>query len=229
MEKFLRSNNLARIIAVFIAVILWLFVTGDKITRTTPTRISFEVPLQVEGLAQDHIVTDMPSTVDIMLEGLPEYFVDLTLEEIYVFVDLNGLDAGNHLIRVQDRPPRGLSTVLLEPEQVRVSIESYISEDFELEVELIGEPVSGWNLANYSITPETVLIGAPESVFEKVARMVLLVDITGMRLIESIELTPVAYNEEGSRVNGLVIDPSLITVRLEFERIVEPEPVENGE
>ncbi|MBW6462764.1 MAG: YbbR-like domain-containing protein [Dethiobacteria bacterium] len=229
MEKFLRSNNLARVIAILLALILWLFVTGDKITRTTPTRITFEVPLQVEGLAQDHIITDMQSTVDIMLEGLPEYFVDLTLEEIYVFVDLNGLDAGNHLIRVQDRPPRGLGTVLLEPEQVRVSIESYISEDFELEIELIGEAADGWNLTEYSLEPDTVFIGAPESVFEKVARMVLLIDITGMRLIESIELTPVAYDEEGNRVNGLVIDPSLITVRLEFERIVEPEPLENGE
>ncbi len=229
MEKFLRSNNLARIIAIFLAVILWLFVTGDKITRTTPTRISYEVPLQVEGLAPEYVVTDIPSSVEIMLEGLPEYFVDLTLEEIYAFVDLSGLDSGNHLIRVQDKPPRGLNTVLLDPEQVRVSIEGYISEDFELEVEIIGEPADGWKLADYSIVPETVLIGAPESIFEQVARMVLLIDITGMRLIESVELTPVAYNEEGNRVNGLVIDPSLITVRLEFERIVEPEQPEEQE
>jgi YbbR domain-containing protein len=118
---------------------------------------------------------------------------------------------------------------LLEPEQVRVSIEEYQSEDFELEVELVGEPADGWSLADFSVAPEEVLIGAPQSVFERIYRVVLLVDITGMRLIESIEVTPVTYDEEGSRVNGMVIDPSLITVRLEFERASEPELPDESE
>jgi len=46
MEKFLRRLNLNLILAVFLAVVLWLFVTGDNITRTTPVRkiIPMEVP-----------------------------------------------------------------------------------------------------------------------------------------------------------------------------------------
>jgi len=38
MDKVLRSNKFALFIAVFLAIILWLFVTGDKITRSTPSR-----------------------------------------------------------------------------------------------------------------------------------------------------------------------------------------------
>ena len=231
MDNFLRSNNLVRIISLFLAVILWLFVTGDKITRTTPSRkVWQDVPLRVENLSQDFVVTDIPQTVDITLEGLPDAFEDLPLQEIDAYVDLAGKEAGNHLVRVQGSPPRGLTLVLIEPEQVRVSIEAYSSKDFELEVEFIGEPASGWTLANFTAEPPVVLVGAPDSIFINVSRVVLLIDITGMRLIESVELTPIAYDENGNRVNGLVIDPSLITVRLEFERIVEPEPPpENGE
>lgn len=229
MEKFLRSNNFARFIALFIALILWLFVTGDKITRTTPQReVWREIPLEVENLNPDYVITDMPSSVDITLEGLPDDFTDLSVQEIRAYVDLSGKGSGNHLVAVEGQPPRGLNLIMLEPEQVRVSLEAYRSEDFELEINLIGEPADGWELVEYKVVPETVLVGAPESIFERVDRLVLLIDLTGMRLIESVELTPVAYDEEGNRVNNLVIDPSLITVRFEFERIVEPETEVNN-
>ena len=224
MEKVLRSNKFALAIAIFMALILWLFVTGDKITRSTPSRkVWQEVPIRVESLNQDYIITDMVASVDVTLEGLPDAFEDLPVQEIDVYIDLAGKETGNHLVRVQANPPRGLSIIMLNPEQIRVSIEAYYSEDFDLEIELIGEPAPGWILQEYSIIPEQVLIGAPESIFEKIDRMVLLIDVTGMRLIESVELKPIAYDEDGLRINGLVIDPSLITVRLEFARVVEPE------
>jgi len=220
MEKFLRSNNFARVMAIFIAVILWLFVTGDQITRETPSRILYQVPLRVDNLNPEYVVTDIPSSVDITLEGLPEDFDDLTVEEISAFVDLSGREPGNHLIPVHVQPPRGLSFISIQPEQVRVSIEVYRSEDFEVELNIVGAPATGWELDEYEIIPEMVLVGAPSSIFERVDRVVLLINLSGMRLIESVELTPIAYDEDGNRVLDVVIDPSLITVRLEFERII---------
>jgi YbbR domain-containing protein len=228
MEKFLRSNNFARFIAIFLAIILWLFVTGDKITRSTPSRkVWQDVPLRIENLNQDYVVTDIPASVDITLEGLPEAFEDLPIQEIDAFVDLTGKDPGNHLVRVQGRPPRGLNLIMLEPEQVRVTIEAYYSADFTVEIDIIGEPAPGWSLSAYTVDPEEVLVGAPESIFDKIDRLYLLIDITGMRLIENIELSTVAYDEEGNRINGLVVDPNLISVRLEFERIVETDALDD--
>ncbi len=228
MEKFLRSNNFARIIAIFIAIILWLFVTGDQITRTTPARITWQdVPLRIENINPDYVVTDIPPAVDITLEGLPEDFEDLTIQELDALVDLNGREPGNHLIQVEVQPPRGLTLISVEPVQVRVSIEFYQTEDFEVEIEMIGEPAAGWELAEFEVLPEVVLVGAPESIFERVDRVVLIVNITGMRLIESVELSPFAYDEEGIRVNDIVIDPNLITVRLEFDRVVEPAEIDD--
>lgn len=223
MEKFLRSNNLARVMAIFIAVILWLFVTGDQITRETPARILYQVPLRVDNLNPEYVVTDIPTSVDITLEGLPEDFDDLTVEEIGAYVDLGGREPGNHLIQVHGQPPRGLNLISVQPQQVRVSIEVYRSEDFEVEIDMIGTPATGWELDEYEVIPEVVLVGAPGSIFERVDRVVLLINLTGMRLIESVELSPIAYDEDGNRVLEVVIDPSLITVRLEFERIIIPE------
>ena len=234
MEKFFRSNKFVMVVAVFIAIILWLFVTGDKIARTTPQReIWRDVPLQVESLSQDYVVMDITESVDVTLEGLADDFEGLSMQEIEVYVDLDDKGSGNHLVRVQGNVPSGLSIVMIEPEQVRVALEAYYSEDFEVEVNMIGEPAEGWELDEYTSIPEGVLIGAPESTFEQVDRVIALVDVSGMRLIESVELSPVAYDIDGNRVNDLVMDPSLVTIRLEFSRVVEPEPdqepEENGE
>ncbi len=224
MEKFLRSNNFARAMAVFLALILWLFVTGDKITRTTPSRQSWqEVPLRVENLDQEYIVTEIPSSVDLTLEGLPENFEDLTIQEVDAFVDLSGKEPGSHLIRVQGRAPRGLSLVSFEPEQVRVKIENYLSEEFPVETEVVGNPAEGWQLVDYTVEPEAVLVGAHESKFEQIERIMVLIDLTGMKYVERIELEPIAYDEEETPVVGLLIDPETVSIRLEFERIEEPE------
>ncbi len=230
MEKILRSNKFVMIVALFIAIILWLFVTGDQITRTTPQReVWRDVPLEVENLSPDYVVTDMPASVDVTLEGLPEDFADLTVAEIEAYVDLSDKGSGNHLVPVQARSLRGLEIVLLEPEQVRVSIEAFLTDDFEVEVNLIGSPAQGWELYQYDLLPEEILVGAPESIFERVDRVVVLVDKTGMRLMESVELSPVVYDPDGNRVEELVLDPSLVTVRLEFQRVETPEPDNAGE
>ncbi len=229
MEKFLRSNNFARIMAIFLALILWLFVTGDKITQTTPSREEFqEVPLRVENLHQDYVVTEMPSSVDLTLEGLPENFENVTTQDMDAFIDLTDKEPGSHLVRVQGRTPRGLSLISFEPEQVRIKIEAYLSDEFTVETEIFGEPAEGWQLADYSLEPDSVLVGAPASKFEKVERIMVLIELTGMKYVERIELEPAAYDEDESPLTGLLIDPETISIRLEFERIEEPEEEEDN-
>lgn len=218
----MRSNTAARILAVFLAIILWLFVTGDKITRTTPIlKVWQALPLQVENLSPDYRVTEIPSSVDITLEGLPEFFEDLTLQDLEAYVDLSGKDPGSYLLPVQVRLPRGLNKVLLEPEQVRVTIETYHSAVFDLEVEIVGSPQEGWKLSEYEIVSEDVLIGAPESLFERIERVVLKVDLTDLISISTIEVPVEVYDGDGNKINGLLIDPAEVNVRLIFERIVE--------
>ena len=224
MRNILRSNNFAMVLSVLLAIVLWLFVTGDKITRTTPAiKVWQDVPIRVENLNQDFVITDMRTMADITLEGLPDAFEDLPIQELDAFVDLAGKEAGTHLVRVQGRPPRGLNLVLIEPEQVRIVIEAYYSEDFEVELEFIGEPALGWELTSYTLLPETVLVGAEESLYEKVNLVKMIIDLNGMSLFESVELAPLAFDEEGNPVVGVDIEPNLITVRLEFERVVDPE------
>ena len=231
MEKFFRSNNFARVLAILLAIILWLFVTGDKITRTTPARKTWQdVPLRVENVSPDYVVTEIPSSVNLTLEGLPEDFEDITMQELDAFIDLTDKEPGKHLVRVQGRSPRGLSLVSIDPEQVRITIEEHLSDDFPVAIDFIGEPAEGWELSDYTIEPEEVFIGAPESTFEDIDNVNALVDISGMRLVDRIDVVPTVRDSEGLLLNGnVLIDPEEITIRIEFERVEEPEEEEDEE
>ena len=228
MEKFFRSNNFARILAILLAIILWLFVTGDKITRTTPARKTWQdVPLRVENLSPDYVVTEIPTSVNLTLEGLPEDFEDITMQELDAFVDLSDKEPGKHLVRVQGRSPRGVSLISVEPEQVRVTIEEHLSDDFPVTVDFIGDPAEGWELSDYTVEPEEVFIGAPESTFEEIDIVNVLVDISGMRLVDRLDVEPIVRDAEGLSLNGnVLVDPEEITIRIEFERVEEPEEEE---
>ncbi len=223
MDKVFRGNHFALILAIVLSLVLWLFVTGDRITRTTPAIKAWQdVPLRVENLYRDYVVTEMTGSVNITLEGLPDAFEDLTIQEIDAFIDLSGKEPGSHLVRVESQPPRGLNLISVEPEQARVVIEAYYSEEFEVEVEITGEPLTGWVLKEYTIEPAEVIVGAPESVFENIDRLVLSLNITGMRSIERVEEQPYAITEEGVILGGVAIEPNLLVIRLVFERIEEP-------
>ncbi|MFO7952300.1 MAG: CdaR family protein [Bacillota bacterium] len=223
MEKFLKSNHFARVLAVFLALILWLFVTGEHITQTTPARKTWQdVPLRVENISQDYVVTEIPSSVDFTLEGLPENLEDLTMQEIDAFVDLVDKEPGKHLVRVQGRSPNGITIVSIDPEQVRVTIEEYLTDEFPVEIDLMGEPADGWELIDYTVEPAEVYVGAPESSFQEIEKVTALVDLTGMRLVDRVDVEPTARDSDTLRVNGdVLIDPEEITVKFELERIEE--------
>ncbi|NLA11911.1 MAG: hypothetical protein GX883_07295, partial [Firmicutes bacterium] len=125
MDKFLSRFNLNLLLAAFLAVILWLFVTGDDITRSTAVRkIIQEVPLSYENLDPGLTVVKMPQTVDMTLEGLPGTFDELAESELEAYLDLTEVEAGTHQVQVRGKAPRGLILISVAPRQVEVSIET---------------------------------------------------------------------------------------------------------
>lgn len=213
MEKFLRSNMFARGLALFLSIALWLFVMGDNITRTTPSRKEYQgVPLTVDNLEAGLVITDMPATVSITLEGLPDAFDGLTVDELEAYIDLDDKGTGLHKLRVRGKPPRGLSLVSFSPEEVDISIEILASAVYQVFVDIFGDPAEGWTRKSFSIDPMHVRVEAPQPVFDQVDRIVLSVDQNGIRDQYRQELTPVAVNSAGEEVVGVTLIPNRITV-----------------
>lgn len=229
MEKFLRGNAFAAALALFLAVILWLFVTGDDIARTTPTRRLVQgVPLVYENLEEGHVVMEMPQTVDVVLEGLPSAFDGLSAEDLEAYVDLNGREDGSHQLRVQGKPPRGLTLISYAPEQVTVKIEQVLSGEFPVELEMVGSPPPGWELESYRLRPEKIRLEAPRSIFERVMRVLVRVDLEGIKGRYEKELAPLLLDARGAEVTGAQMEPDRFTVEIVLTEIETEEATDTA-
>ncbi len=225
MEKFLRSNMFARGLALFLSVALWLFVMGDNITRTTDTIKEYQgVPLIVESLEDGLVITDMPATVSVTLEGLPAVFDGLTVDELEAYVDLEEKGPGLHRLRVRGKPPRGLNLVSFSPEQVDLVIEALNTAVYQVFVDFFGEPAEGWERKTFSVDPMHVRVEAPQSIFEQIDRVVLQVDQSGIRDQYRQELTPVAVDSQGEEITGVTLIPDKIMVTINLVEKEEPDP-----
>ncbi len=226
--KFLRGNYPARILAVFLAIILWLFVTGDNLTRTTPIRKVIQgVPLQIENLDDGYMVTEVPATVDITLEGVSGAFDGLTVNELESYIDLSEKFAGKYQVKVRGKPPRGLTVVAFYPEAVEVTIEELINDNFKVEIQQEGKPIRGWEaLLPGKCLPEQVTVEAPRTVFDHIDQIVVKADLNGAQGVYRQELVPVALDREGNMLPGVEVLPGKIGVTIV---LVKEEPADNNQ
>ncbi len=222
MAKFLSSQNISRILAVFLAVILWLFVTGDNITRTTPVRkIVTDVPLSYENLQPGLAVVKMPQTVDMTLEGVPGAFDELLASDLEAYLDLSELEAGTHQVQVRGKASRGLTLISLAPRQVEVIVEDLQTELFPVELEFSGDPAPGWIKHDCSHHPLQVRLEAVPSVLEQVARVVVHVDLSERHNLFETELTPLLFSTSGEEISGVAVTPPKISVKVHLSRTGE--------
>lgn len=222
MDKFLSSQNVSRVLAVFLAVILWLFVTGDNITRTTPVRkIITGVPLSYENLQPGLAVVKMPQTVDLTLEGVPGAFDDLLVGDLEAYLDLSALEEGVHQVQVRGKAPRGLVLISLAPRQVDVTIEEIQSALFSVELEFFGEPVPGWIHGSHILHPPQVRLEAVPSVLEGVAGVVIRTDLSGKEGSFETEAVPILLDASGEEISGVAVVPQRISVTVNLRQSEE--------
>ncbi len=90
LAKYFNKKNLTIILlSVFLAIILWLFVVGDTLFQVLPKRkILEEVPLVYINLEEGLEVSEIPESVSVVLEGLPENLQDKGPENLVAFIDL---------------------------------------------------------------------------------------------------------------------------------------------
>jgi len=225
MEKFFRSNLFAWFLALLVAISLWLFVMADNITRTTPARKELRlVPLTVENLSGGLTITEIPETVSAIVEGLPEAFEGLSVDELEAYIDATDKGAGSHQLRVRGNVPRGLNLISFSPREVSVTIEQLDSAAFQVEAELQGDPAEGWIRKDHSLDPTDVLVEAPRSVFEQIDRIVVRLDQSGLSGQHRQHLFPLAVDRNGLTITDVKLVPDRIAVTISFARIDEEAP-----
>ena len=233
MDKWLQNNNVIKLIALALAIMLWLLVSDtslpiprDRQGSTTIKNVTLEPRYNEERFS----VVEMPDRVDLSLRGDEFSLNRISPERYSAYVDLKELEAGRHQsvpVKVSGLP--GGLEVEIRPSKVNVVIEEKQQKEMPVEVEVIGKPDPDYKVGEPVVKPGRVLVRGPESLLEQVNTVKAFVNTQGAKSTIHQSVSLQAYGETGviseAEVKPEVVD---VTVPVASPNAVVPLKVEIG-
>lgn len=216
--KFINNPNFTKILSLFLAIIVWFIVTGNKrdALGLEARRTFTNIPLYYRNLGQDLIVIDLEENITLALQGTPQAFDGLTPADLEAYVDLSGKQKGRHELRVHAVAPPGVSIVGIVPARVNILLEDLVTRQMSVESSLLGKPAGGLIIEEINFTPEEVFVKGPLEQANLVQKVIFHLEINdaGGSIVSNVRLYPV--DSRGSIVPGVTVTPDLVEVAVNF-------------
>ena len=134
MEKnliyFLKENVSLRVLSVFFAVALWLFVTTEKKNEAT-----LSIPLKIVNLEKGLIVANkLPEEVEVRLVGVRSLLPFILRGNLKLRLDLTGAKPGKGIYDLKYAKldlPRGVAVKSITPEKINVIVDKAETKDVQ--------------------------------------------------------------------------------------------------
>ncbi len=215
-------RNLAANIRTFLlALVLGISVWISAVTSADPDEVRIfpnTIPLEIIGKDPSLIVTsDIPPQVEVTIRAPRSVWEQLTAQEnsVQATLDLAGLGAGEHLVRIQTRIlVRPYQLVLSNPETVTVILEPNAQRTLPLDLTINGLPAIGYQAGDATLDPTEVVISGPESIVNQATRARVSLALDGAR--ENVEKSiPIQIvDEKGALIRGLTLTPDTAQVNV---------------
>ncbi len=176
MDKFIDSPWFLRITALLLAIILFYTVQsedGATNGKSSGEQVDIirDVPVDVYYDNENLVVTGVPETVDVTVEG-PINIVQTMklLKDFSVIVDLRTLTMGKHTVQIKHENISEKLQVRIDPASIDVVIEEKVTETLPVEAELNKRQLAeNFNVTNMEVIPSTVEVTGAKSVIESIS------------------------------------------------------------
>ncbi len=203
------------------ALLLALTVWASAVTSADPDQIRAypeAVPLELVGQNPDLVLLGtLPRSVEVTLRA-PRSVWDKILvhpKPVRAFLNLSGLDAGQHLVNVQVQVSEWpVRVVSVTPPIVILNLERLSTRVLDLEPVLVGQLPIGFQTGELKLEPARVTISGPESVVQQAAHAQVEIPLSGKR-DDISEPFPVQVMDGNMHVlDGLTLNPENVQVTL---------------
>lgn len=190
MKKKMMSKFALKILSLGIAVLVWLLVRN--IDDPIIVRTFYDIPVTIENasyLAENleiPLLVDGEDTVKVRIKGLRSIVSKLKKTDITAVADVTQIiskDTIPVMVPVEVTCAGILdSDITMNPRNIRVDIEKQKSVEKTIAVS-VGDtrPDKGYEVGSLKANPEKVTISGPETIINKIDKVVALVDVTGRK------------------------------------------------
>lgn len=238
MDKLFNNPTSLKIVAVLIALLIWVVVHIDpdtspqSATSNTDTKVIEAAPIVAEGLDRNkYILTAMePTVARLVVEGRISSLRTATNDDYVVKLDLKGVEPGIRELPLTVELPSGIKEVELSPRVVTVHIEELETQTREVQVLTEGVPAEGYIVGESSIvggTGNVVEVTMPKDDYASLGTLAVTVDVTGAdSTVTNKKAKIVAYDTQGNPMNNVTIVPDTLTAETKITLPAKEVPVQ---
>ena len=205
------------IVSALLAASLWLYVRAQNALVVPQT---FPVKLTAINLNSDLIVTRIPTTINVVVEGLDQDLRQIDerlLARVSALIDLSQATPGINEYRVTIRPPTGAGMSLeWRPQgdrQVLVGIDRRVHRNFQVQVVKLGLAPDGIEVGNVLLEPSEIMLDGPESLLNLVDQVRATLDVSKVRAGETYEAPVEVFGRDKGPMPLVTSEPQTVTLR----------------
>ncbi len=203
-------------ISIVLAFCLWVYASNTDNRNSTRT---FNVPvefLNTSVLESNGLVLSdkEDTTVKVEIEGRRSVISSVKKEDIVATVDVSSLDEGEKYADIIVHAPSSVSVVRVNPSQLRLTVETKVTEDKEVVVDFNGTTSSDVEAVCTDISTEIVAISGARSAVSRVSYLSASLDTSKLSNDEKTfvaQLVPMDSN--GNKVENISIALSEVSVK----------------
>src|SRR5258708_3791075 len=217
--KFLTSNLGWKLIALLMAVALWIAVAREPELAT-----ALAVPIEFKGLPEDlDIGSNVPERVHLEIRGPSGRIARDNLSVLAVGLDLSNASAREHTYSIQASNinlPSGVSFSRALPSQITLRFDKLATREVEIVLAPYAKgPPDGYRVSSFTLDPSRARIRGPEERIKKIDRVPINpVDLSGVISQEEFH-TQVNVGDPQVRLEV----PTAVTLKVIVEKTTKKE------
>lgn len=217
------NNAIAKVVALVLATILWLYVMNEQ---NPPMETSFTAPLEIRNVAASTVIIDAPDTVKVKVRAPRSLIAGIMGKDLKPYIDVKGLAEGRHSLQVHIVLPPSIELVDISPEKTTVKVDAALQRKLAVAVRMTGTPIAGTVVGKTSVEPGQVTVQGPKSAIDAIDKVVAAVDLTGKTKDIVQEVPAIIYGRDGRVVEGLSVTPTKVIVYASIAQIPNKKTVD---
>lgn len=226
MDKLIENRWVMRIIALFLALMLYVSVNIDSSTPTNQPKPLFgtstasdeaivtDVPVVTYFDQENLVVTGVPETVNVNLEGVTSSLKKARqLKDFEVYVDLTNLSIGTHRVKLKYKNLANDLKASITPATIPVTIEKKEAKDFPVEVDFLNEDKleEGYTPDQPIVNPNSIHVTASKEIIDRIASVKATINLDNAKETVNKESTITIYDDDGN-ILPVEVEPSVVDV-----------------
>lgn len=225
IKDFIFKNFALKILAVIIAVVLWIVIVNvdNPSQRKTITGVTVNL-LNVETLTEKDYTyqVNSGSVISIVVKAPQSIVEDLKASDFNAYADLSERSADSdkvpiHVECTKSDVENQVDIVSLRTEFVQLAIDNRVDRNFNFTMDITGTPAEDYVIGDTSISPTTIKVSGAEKIVQQIESAVLRYNVEGMTDNIDDAVVPVFLDADGNEVNTDKLEISRSSIRLKID------------